>query len=164
MGVLPVIVEIDDFGLVPDALEEVLENWDVEARGGMRRCVGAFLVPSVVWADFRLFCVALESSTPSPSDKTRLDQLFLRSAARRSTSSPTASTSSSSRTTRTTRSTLVSTATRRPDLTSRMTCRSLKPTATPHSSRRSASRTLSSTTRGFVQLACSLFLVRADSI
>lgn len=38
-GIKPVSCPIDGGGLVPEGLEEVLGNWDVEARGGMKRYV-----------------------------------------------------------------------------------------------------------------------------
>ena len=41
-GIKPVSCPIDGGGLVPEGLEAVLSNWDVEARGGMRRSVFCF--------------------------------------------------------------------------------------------------------------------------
>lgn len=37
MGVRPVPIAIDDLGLIPEALDDALANWDDSARGGMRR-------------------------------------------------------------------------------------------------------------------------------
>jgi hypothetical protein len=45
MGVRPVPVAIDGQGLIPEALEEMLENWDEKARGGMRRPRVYYTVP-----------------------------------------------------------------------------------------------------------------------
>jgi aromatic amino acid aminotransferase I len=45
MGVRPVPVTIDDLGLVPEALEETLANWDPSARNGMKRPTVLYTIP-----------------------------------------------------------------------------------------------------------------------
>lgn len=42
-GFKPVPLAMDGEGMTPEGLEDVLENWDVEARGGMSRYVFSFL-------------------------------------------------------------------------------------------------------------------------
>lgn len=37
MGVRPVPVAMDDHGMIPEALEELLKNWDDCVQGGMSR-------------------------------------------------------------------------------------------------------------------------------